>query len=321
MRKAHSFTQIFDLPTDLEDWIAAFCGRRTPHPSVGPSFPALAAGETEADWFVDQFDRLRSEPGKRDQLRTIIVRLIATHGGRDQLPQSRDQITGTLLNVARELKFVEITPHLLEWIRKPWFREPHIYILGSAELPLRRTVWEVLLGWGCVEGVVPHLTEMLTDLAMSGENGTAQIAFVALGERDPSAALRLVPEAVKVWPLAYWISTVTQFLRSVGVRALLNPKHAQAWSVCLGRCLYALDVDPYIRDARPFAEADTLRPNHLYEPIETAGIQLDDRENGEIVLSGLGVTLKVNVCEYFFPVEFSAEIPEKNVSVGLQAFA
>jgi hypothetical protein len=316
VRPPHKFVHLFDTPTDLEDWIADFCARKIAQPRIGPPFPALGAGETPVDWFIVQFDRLGAEAGKRDQLRTVIVRLIATYGGRDQPRQERNQIVGTLLNVARELKFTELAPHLRDWIRKPWFREEHLYKLGGAHLPLRRTVWELLLAWGSAEGVVQNLTRVLTELALSGETGMAQIAFVALGERDIDAALLLLPDLAKVWPIPYWVSAVSQFFRSADVKTMLSRDHYESWAECAGRCLYDSELDPYVRDARPFAEADAHRPNHFYEPIENAGMKLDDRENGYVVISGGGVSLKLNVSKYYFSMAEVAMIPERPTSAA-----
>jgi hypothetical protein len=294
----HDFVTLLDRPTDMEEWIAAFCARRAAKPPVEPPFPALVARQSAADWLIEQFDLLSTLPGARDRLREVIVRLIITHGGRRASLETSDQIVGTLLEVAGTLQFAEIAPSLAKWARQSWLRERHVYRLGKTEFPLRRRVWTLLLAWGAVDGLIPHLTAELADLARSAEPGTAQVAFVALGERAPAQALRLIPETARVWHEAYWESAVHEFLRVVGPRVLLTPEYESAWAECLGPCLYDDAIYNFVRPPRPYAEVDPRRPFRIFAVLKRAGIELKELPEGFAELRGEGVRLRVNVSRY-----------------------
>ncbi len=310
MSNPHAFVELFHTPTDLEDWIATFCARQVAKPPIGPPFPSLVAGQSTADWLIEQFHLLSTSAGERDRLRGVIVRLIVTHGGRTASAGTSDQIVGTLLEVAGPLEFVEISPNLADWVRKPWLKEQHVYRLGRRMFPLRRRVWSLLLAWGAVDGVIPQLTTELYELAGSGEPGTAQVAFVALGERAPAQALRLIPQAAKVWQEAYWESAVREFLRSVGPRTLLAQEYESAWAECLGPCLYDDSIYNSVRPPRPFAEADTHRAIRVYDVLERAGIELKELSDGFLELRGCGARLLVNVSRYLLAWSNAAMIPD-----------
>jgi hypothetical protein len=298
MSNAHAFFELFANPTDLEDWIAALCGREVVKPQIGPAFPALSAAQSADDWLVEQFYALSDVPGARDRLRHAIITLIATHGGRDASPDLRDQIVGTLLHVAGTLNFIEVSRHLVDWARQPWLKENHVYRLRRRELPLRQIVWDLLLAWGAADDLGTQLESELVELATTDQPGTAQLAFIALGRRSPAKALTLIPRMAMLWHLEYWENAVIRFFRSIDVRVLLGEDFRNAWVDCIGSCLYEEAVSNRLREERPFTEADSHRANHLCNVLDDVGISLGHRTSSYMTLQGGGVHLQLDVGAY-----------------------
>ncbi|MDP9192259.1 MAG: hypothetical protein M3P06_11220 [Acidobacteriota bacterium] len=313
--KPYAFGELFSRPTDLEDWIGDFCALRERPRIAGPSFPALTAELSHADWVIKQFVLLGSTPGARDSLRQAIAYLIATLGGREPSAEARDQIVGTLLDVAGRLEFVEVTSYLRHWARQQWLREKHVYLKGNKEVPLRRAVWTLLIKWGSIDNVVPNLTVELRQLALEKEVGTAQVCFLALGERDPAAALRILPDLARQWHEAYWTSVVEQFLRSVTISALLDSSLEDAWAVALGQCFYESDLDQYIRPPRAIADFDTERPNRLQDVLLVVGIDAWPTVKGVLLVARDGTKLEVSTRKEIAVVEKSTLIPERPMPV------
>jgi hypothetical protein len=297
--------------TDRSQWVTSFCARRLVEPLVGPQFPALVRGQSPSDWLVNQFQRLALLPGLRDRLRLTIAELISTHGGYFAAGNERDQVIGTLLDAAGQLDFIEIAPHLADWVRSGWIDEGHVYIIGNAEIPLRRTVWELLIGWNQLDGLGPQLTRDLQRLAKEGESGTAQLCFVALGQRHPSAALEMIPHTVTLWHEAYWVSAVTRFMSSVGRVSLLRQEYKNAWSTCLGRCFYDYDnsIQRFLREPPQLAEFDSRRPNRLYTILEELGITIQLGSTSVLLQNPEGDRLLVDVQEYSNSIEKWTIIP------------
>jgi len=315
MSNAHPFVELFANPTDLEDWIAALCGRQAVKPQIGPAFPALSAAQSADDWLVEQFYALSDVPGARDKLRQAIVTLIATNGGRDASPELSDQIVGTLLHVAGGLNFIEVSRHLVEWARQPWLKENHVYRLGRRELSIRQIVWDLLLAWGAADDLGTQLQSELTDLATSDQPGTAQLAFIALGRRSPAKALELIPRMAMLWHLEYWENAVIRFFRSVDLRVLLGEHYRNAWAACVGSCLYEEAVSNRLREERPFTEEDSHRANHLCDVLDQVGISLGHRTGSYMNLRGGGVGLRLDIGAYLKGWFAAAPFPEEGQPV------
>lgn len=302
--------------TDRADWVAAFCARRASAPPASePPFPALIAGQSPYDWLVRQFQLLAHTPGLRQRLRETVKELVTTTAGRVER-RDRDQVLGMVLCVARELEFAEIATDLVHWVRSGWLDEGHVYRLGSEVVPLRRTVWLLLIRWNHLDGLEPQLTRDLVRMAESNEEGTAQICFDALGQRNPDEALRVIP-ATAGWDEAYWMRAVTKFFTTVGPVELLKEKHEPAWKSCLGRCFYDRALDPYMRERHlpQWAEFDVNRKNRLWEALFRAGITVEQYPSSVLLKGPEGSRLKVDVSDYTAPIESSA-IPNNTLSSG-----
>jgi hypothetical protein len=310
-----------DLPlTDRAAWVSAFAARKVATPLVGPPFPSLITGQTPSDWLIDHFQRLSLSPGARDRMRETVVSLIGEHGGPS--PVDRDQVVGAMLAVASHLNFREILVHLASWVRSGWLDEKHIYKVGSMNLSLRRTVWSLLIGWDYLDALGPQLVRDLVRLAESGESGTSQMCFVALGQRDPGTALEMIPQAAKWWHATLWTSAVLHFFNTVGADTLLREKYKSSWVRCLGSCFYDEQLQRYLRPlySSQFAEFDPRRSNRMYDVLEAIGIKARPGSI-EIVLERGFDRLVLDVSLYTDPTTKSAHFPLKRTPVPEGVFA
>jgi hypothetical protein len=267
--------------TDRAEWVFDFAGNHKAAPRTGgPAFPALERGVSPTDWLIAQFQRAAADAGLRDRLRTTVVEVVGGLG-RAVASQERNQALGALLQVAAKFDFTELAPDLADWTRKNWLAEDHKYQLDGAEMPLRRTVWELLLAWKKLDTLElgAQLRRDLVALIETNEPGTAQLCFVALGERYPADALEMIPYTVPLWHKTYWTSTVHKFLSAHGPVELLRHVYQRAWAKCLAKCFYDLPfVDRHLRDPRLSAEFDSNRPNRLFVLLQDVGIAVQQRK-------------------------------------------
>lgn len=289
--------------TDRADWVAELCARRAAEPSVGgPPFPSLVAGQNASDWLLRQLELLKGS-GKRERLRETAVELVETQATR--MPsRDRIQVLGMLLRTADLAGFQEIAPTLAEWVRQGWIDRGQTYRQGSEDVPLRRTVWSLLIGWGRLEGLGPQLVRDLARLAKSDEDGTAQICFAALGQHDPERALYTIPLTVR-WPEVFWVRTMSQFFGSVGPPVLLERKYRRAWAHCLGKCLYDPEIEHYVRKLYMLRYVDGSRAYRLCNALENAEIHIKTY-GSSAELEWQGLRLKVDIDEYTEPIKDSA---------------
>lgn len=313
MSELHAFIGLD--PTDREEWVFAFCGRRRTNPPIGPSFPALKKDQSPEEWLMWQFQMAGETVALRDRLRQTVV-AVAGRAGRMSPSAERNQALGALLEVAQQFGFTELADDLIDWARKDWLDEGHVYELGGADVPLRRTVWELLISWKKLDLVGPQLRRDLVRLVESDEPGTAQLCFVALGERDPGAAIEMIPYTLPLWHQTYWLSTVRKFLESIGPFELLRDTYKAAWSACLGPCFFdAVLVDRYLRDPRLAVAFDSPRPNRFYNLLNEIGIEVKQGTTTVLLVNSKGGRLVVDVRQYVQPIAQSMRMPSQGSSL------
>jgi hypothetical protein len=290
-------SEAFGLPRPARtQWLAEFCTERLPTPSRGPRFPALTGGQFPSDWIIHQY-RVLDDSVLQANLRESVTDLIYAQGGHSN--QHRDQVLGAALYVAGVLQFHDIKSVLARWVRTGWINKTHSYRLGNLDVPIRRTVWSLLIGWSYLDHLVPQLARDLTALVRGGETGTAQLCYVELGHREPAMALELIPEITVTWHRSYWTEAVERFLIDTGPNTLLTTKFSEAWSRCLGPCLFNINIYPHLRDAPPLDAADVSRPIWLKEVLKNTGIIAETNKSTRVVLrTANGARLDVDVRRY-----------------------
>lgn len=307
--RLHPFLDL--QPTDRAEWVFDFAGGHKAAPRIGPPFPALDRGVSPADWLIAQFQRAVAVEGARDRLRSTVVD-VAARLGRAKATSERNQALGTLLQVAALFEFTELAPDLGDWTRKGWLAEGHTYHLDGTDMPLRRTVWELLIAWKKLDtlDLGPQLRRDLVALIETNEAGTAQLCFVALGERYPADALEMIPYTVPLWHKTYWISTVQKFLNAHGPVELLRHPYERAWAKCLGKCFYDFTfVDRHLRAPRMLSEFDSNRPNRFFVLLQEVGITVEQRTGSVRLSNPRCPPLDVNLEQPLRPMIQSTQLP------------
>jgi hypothetical protein len=222
--------------TERSRWIAAFCDR-TPVLPPGPmvAFPLLARGESPLSWLRDQFRRAQASGKGPDRLRDSVGDLVRRELDGIELTD-RLQALGTLVGLAGACGFTEVGPKLRDWIRGDHYAAA-VYRVGSHPVPLRQTVWSIVIAWGGSEGMVPFLKRDL----VRPELESGALCFSALGRLSLFDAIAEIP-SVFAWPAPYWKEILRRFFANFkgATRTLVEPHLLPAWQTCLG----ALESDP-----------------------------------------------------------------------------
>ena len=156
-----------------------------------------------------------------------MVEILRTGAVRETV-KDRAQILGQLLEVAGTCGFQEDLEETLRgWVRDDAYATGS-YRLGRQSIPLRRTVWAILIAWRGTKGLVEFLDRDLS----SRVEGSEQLCFVELGRLVPDEAIRRIPEILN-WPEPYWRETLHGFLSLLGARGILSPAYTTAWTDCL----------------------------------------------------------------------------------------
>jgi hypothetical protein len=215
--RAHWLVRFFDWPS------AALRGSDLPN---FPTFPTLRAGETADTWLCDQFKQVAQILGKQDRICRSVVLLITTEVRNYQV-ERRDQILGLLLEVAGACGFAEVAETLRGWARADDYRHAS-YRLGSETIPLRRTIWSLLIGWNKTEDLIPALRR---DLSLRPELGSEALCFRELGRLSPGEAIELIPR-IFGWPEPYWREALRAFLTDLGPDEAFSTAYLERWKSC-----------------------------------------------------------------------------------------
>jgi hypothetical protein len=226
----HRFVEIED-DLDRTSWLAAFFDVPGTPPPLGVRYPLLRAGESPYTWLCDQFRRAQARAGMRARIRRSVVEILVTEANREPV-RDRAQVLGQMLEVAGTCGFTAITGTLHGWVKADAYRDSS-YQLGTNAIPLRRTIWAILISWRKTHGLRKALTR---DFARP-RLGSQQLCFAELGRLAPPEAIRRIPKILD-WPEPYWREALYDFLSRLGAREALSSDHEKAWTECLGEILF-----------------------------------------------------------------------------------
>jgi hypothetical protein len=213
--------------TDRTRWLAALFDAPATPPPYGVRYPVLRAGESPYSWLRDQFQKAEPVRGARDRIRRSVVEILRTGAARESV-RDRAQVLGQLLEVAGACGFQEDLEATLQgWVRDDAYAGAS-YRLGGQRVPLRRTVWAVLIAWHATDALVPFLHRDLSSRA----EGSELLCFVELGRLAPDDAIRRIPGILDA-PEPYWREALHGFLSLRRARETLAGGHAEAWTECL----------------------------------------------------------------------------------------
>jgi hypothetical protein len=266
----HPFIDLAE--TDRTRWLAALFDLPGSPPPYGVRYPMLRAGESPYSWLCDQFRRAGEIQGARDRIRRSVVEILRTGALRETV-RDRAQVLGQLLEVAGTCGFQdELEETLRGWISTNAYALDS-YRLDMETVPLRRTVWAILIAWRGTKELVKFLKRDFS----SGVGGSAQLCFAELGRLVPDSAIRRIPEILS-WPEPYWRETLHGFLSQLGARAVLSRAHKAAWTDCV--------ADIYFDSGK--LDLLTGDPAPLGEVLGEAGIFYDRRAGSFGTLSLIG---------------------------------
>lgn len=213
--------------TDRAKWIALFCDRESAGWQV--PFPLLARGESTLSWLEDQFRRAHQVPDRSDRLREAVVDLILREIVGIELRRP-DHVLGVLVELAGSCQFTEVGPKVSDWIRSDHFAESR-YEVGGHSVPLRQTLWGIVIAWGLSNDMLPFLKRDLN--IASFECGA--LCFSALGRLSPFDAIAEIP-ATYGWHAAYRNEVLQSFFEAYygAGHVLIEPGLLLAWERCLG---------------------------------------------------------------------------------------
>ncbi|MDP9119910.1 MAG: hypothetical protein M3O15_00835 [Acidobacteriota bacterium] len=224
MQKYHRFLDIVE-EMDRQRWLVSLLDAPGSAPPDDVRFPTLRAGLSKSDWLRDQFQSVTGLPGLQDRIRRPVVNLLTTEC-EGALVRDRAQILGSLLEIAGGCGFTEVGDKLWHWTTADAYAEAS-YRLSGQRIPLRRTVWEILIAWGRTRDLTRYL---LRDLDRP-ELDCAQLCFAELARNAPAEALSRIP-TVLVWPIPYWREILRTFFSSLGARQALAAEFHEAWRKC-----------------------------------------------------------------------------------------
>jgi hypothetical protein len=225
--------QFFNLDeTDRTHWIAALFDAPGTPPPYGIRYPIIRSGETPYTWLCDQFRKAQEITGLQDRIRSSVVEILVTEAAREPV-RERAQVLGQLLEVAGTCGFVTPIDDLLSgWIRADAYARDR-YHLGSHTIPVRQTVWSILIAWRKTEKLKRYL---LRDFSRP-DLGSQNICFAEMGRLAPEEGIRHIPDILD-WPEPYWREALYSFLSSLGARAALAADLREAWTDCFGDILF-----------------------------------------------------------------------------------
>ena len=243
----HPFIDLAE--TDRTRWLAALFDLPGSPPPYGVRYPVLRAGESPYTWLCDQFRRAEDVQGARDRIRRSVVEILRTGALRETV-RDRAQVLGQLLEVAGACGFQDDLEETLRgWIRNDAYARD-CYRLDMETVPLRRTVWAILIAWRGTKRMVEFLKRDFSSRA----KGSEQLCFAELGRLVPDSAIRRIHEILD-WPEPYWRETLYGFLSQLGARVVLSRAHKPAWTDCIADIYYDTNkLDLLTGDPAPLRE-------------------------------------------------------------------